>query len=422
MPELKNPQRLAAAGLLLWIVFPLIAMPLNASGTDVHITYNIWATILYLDGGLGLVLGADYINRKRPKAMDLLPIWAILAFGLWAVISALASNHPYAAFFGFTTMKDCVTSYVAYAGFLMLGLVLAEDRKTTINIVRVFLAVSAVMALIAVIDNGFSAAVSINEYTNTPHYQSVFYNTNHYSYYLLINILLSGFMFLRMENKAERAAYAVAFILFTVAITFNDTLGSILGVFLTLVFAVIWSFINKEPKRDKITFAILLAVFIVVSILADTGRELGGSIKLMFSDAGTMFTASSDTNEFARIGSGRGALWRFHWQVMRTFPILGVGPQNVGYSAHNIFLQLGAYTGFIGLALYLSVFVIGAERLIRRRKEITDLQKAAAFIVVGYFICAFFGVSMFYTQPYFYTVLGACLSGALAAPEKGETK
>lgn len=134
----------------------------------------------------------------------------------------------------------------------------------------------------------------------------------------------------------------------------------------------------------------------------------------MFADANTMLdNIDADDVEADSVGSGRGALWRLYWDVMKKYPILGVGSENIGASAHNMFLQIGAYNGFVGLALYLSVFVIGAIRLIQKRKELTNAQKTTAFIVVGYLISGFFGVTMFYTAPYFYIAVGICFSAAL---------
>ena len=135
---MKTYTKIAAAGLILWIIMPIPVMILNACGTEVHTTYNIWATVLYLDGGLGAVLGLMYIQKliARSKIVNktnakeslfaLLPLLAILLFGLWALISSLTAKHPLAAFFGYTTMKDCMVNYFAYAGFILLGITVSR--------------------------------------------------------------------------------------------------------------------------------------------------------------------------------------------------------------------------------------------------------------------------------------------------------
>ena len=104
-------------------------------------------------------------------------------------------------------------------------------------------------------------------------------------------------------------------------------------------------------------------------------------------------------------------------------PIVGYGLDNAGakylsvgittFRPHNIFIQMGLFTGIPGLLLYVSVYVLGAVRMIKERKIISPLVKSTAYITVGYMMSAFFGNSMFYTSPYFLIVFGICASGCL---------
>ena len=430
----KKLTTISGISLITWICVPVLVMILNALNTEVHITYNIWATVLYLNGGLGVTLGLIYLKEQLEKSKNtakesisaLAPIIAMLIFGLWATICSLAAKHPYVAFFGFTTMKDCMTTYFAYAGFIMSGLVLSQDKAKVKTVANIFIIISAILAIIALMNNDLTTKLTVNSYTNTFHYQSVFYNTNHYAYYLLLDIITSGFLFIFEENKTKKSAYIAALILFTTVLVFNKTMGPYLAVLLTLFFALIWSFINKDDRDEKINISLILAVFLITSFLVNLKTHtIGGNFSSMFSDAGALSTTiidNLDPKDIEYIGSSRGKLWRLFWDVMIKYPILGVGPENVGSTAHNMFLQIGAFTGVVGLAIYLSIYVIGVIRLIRKRKEITHSQKACAFLVTGYLISGFFGVTMFYTAPYFYAILGICLSGALNnLTERGQT-
>ena len=94
--KIKTEQLSKAAliGLIAWCAYPVLSMVLNFFSVDVHINYNIWATIMYLDEGLGLALGLLYLYRivsgSRQSTCDILkslaPLWVILLFGIWAII------------------------------------------------------------------------------------------------------------------------------------------------------------------------------------------------------------------------------------------------------------------------------------------------------------------------------------------------
>lgn len=413
--------KISAVAIIVWIFAPILITLCNLFNLDGFVTYKIWQTVMYLVGGCGLLVGCTYLyqildNSKQPmnkKLFALLPFLALLAFGVWCFIAALAAKRTLVAIFGYSFICDCFITYVNYAGFILLGLVLSRDKKKAKLLANIFIIVSVVLALITLMDNGVSVRLCENRYTNCFHYESVFYNTNHYAYYLLINILLSGYMFIFAKDIKLKLAYIASNIIFIITLILNDTMGAYLAVLIVLIFAFIWSFINKEDKKKELI--ILLVVFILVSgIMCIFTDSIINNFVNMFADANTMLdNIDADDVEADSVGSGRGALWRLYWDVMKKYPILGVGSENIGASAHNMFLQIGAYNGFVGLALYLSVFVIGAIRLIQKRKELTNAQKTTAFIVVGYLISGFFGVTMFYTAPYFYIAVGICFSAAL---------
>ena len=400
MAKDKKITLVSAILLIVWIAYPIVVMYLNAFNVSAYLTYQIWYTILYFIGGAGMVIGGITLCnlKKRP-----IPIYLMALFGIWCILCSAFAEHKAIAFFGFSTMKDNFTTYFAYAGFILLGLTVAKDKEWVKRLATVFLFTSAILAVIALMDNKLTTSLCVNYITNCYHYQSVFYNTNHYGYYLLMSIILAAYLFLNEEDKQMRIIYLVCEAIFTTTLILNNTMGAYLATLLTFIFAIIWSFMNKEPKKDILIFVAVFLVATAISFIYT--NNVSSNFVGMFSDAGDMMT-EEDINA---VGSGRGALWLVYTDVIKHYPIMGVGPENVGTSAHNTFLQIGAYTGLVGLVIYVSIFIAGVIGLIRIRHTISPQAKAAAFIVVGYLISAFFGVTMFYTAPYFYAILGICL-------------
>ena len=229
-------------------------------------------------------------------------------------------------------------------------------------------------------------------------------------YHLSVALIINAYFLENSKNKVEKIIYLVAFAILTNMLILNNTMGAYLAVTLTLIFAVIWSFINRESNKKLPLLA--LGAFIVISAISCLYCDnVINNFSSMFGDVTTLIEDDSTASEIDSIGSSRGRLWIRAFSFIKVSPIFGFGLQGVGFSSHNMFLQIGMYTGIPGLALYLAILLSGVVKLIIMRKTISPLTKACAFTVISYLISGFFGVTVFYTAPYFYLVLGVCLAG-----------
>lgn len=77
---------------------------------------------------------------------------------------------------------------------------------------------------------------------------------------------------------------------------------------------------------------------------------------------------------------------------------------------HNIFIQIGATTGIVGLILYVSFLSIVFVNIIIKYKLINKEIMIFVFMTISYLISLFFGNSMFYTTPYYMISLGVIFS------------
>lgn len=402
--------------LIIWILSPFYSMVFNILDINIHTMYNFWMMVLEVTGALGLSNGLLYLYKldKNKYEVTKLPIIFISIFFVLAFVSTLLSESKWMALSGYDTARSTFPVYCYYAGMALNGLVTSLDKKRLNTVIEVFVAVSTVLSVISLMNNSLTDLLCVNEQTNCPAYTSVFFNTNHYAYYLLIVILTCAFLYVFESDLKNRIVVLLIYSINIVLLILNNTMGSYLAVLLTLVFVAMWSFVS-EALSVKRTLAVVV-IFLLISILSNFYKpivlnnfislfgDLGIVVKLFGDNAGEYIEESNS------VGSYRGALWKEAIILIRNKPLIGYGPQNNGLDRHNLYLQIAVYLGLPALICYLSFLISSFRELCVNRFYLSPYVKATAFIVIGYLISSFFGVNVFYTEPYFYIVLGICLS------------
>lgn len=418
----RNLQNIATFLILLWIITPLVVMVLNALPIDTDYVYYIWATVPYFVGDIGWLIGIVFLIRLvsnlelsgKKITLSFLPLILLLIFGIWCFICDYNAEFRFVAFTCYLSMHDGFFMYFAYGGIILLGLILSSNKERLILLANTFLSVSFIQAIISLMNNGITDLLCRTHYTNTLGYESVFFNTNHYGYYLVFDVLIVAFLFVYANTRFQKIIYSIGYIVFIVTLVLNNTFGAYLAILLTLIFMLVWSAIIRDKDFKKFSF-ILLLIFILVSLATTLFvPNVYDNFYGIYNDVLCILGGEAISGEvIEEVGTGRGQLWKFFLIIAKQNPIYGIGGQNIFTSAHNMFLQITTYFGFVGLALYLLVLIAGVVRLVEKRKTLSYIQKATAYLVVAYLISGFFGVTMFYTAPYFYFILGICMSGAL---------
>ena len=114
--------------------------------------------------------------------------------------------------------------------------------------------------------------------------------------------------------------------------------------------------------------------------------------------------ASRASLEHPLLGLGAGT-FRYAWRLYG--PEAGSGRV---YAAHNIFLQVIADLGFLGLALFLGFIgaVLGPLMEVARERERGWLARALAASVVGYLVTCLFAGFLVAVHTYVLFALAAC--------------
>jgi O-antigen ligase len=145
------------------------------------------------------------------------------------------------------------------------------------------------------------------------------------------------------------------------AVEFSMSRTGMLGLFACIPFLA-W----LMPRKLRATLLVGLVIFGGLSMAGPSVRQRFSSIFL-------------EKSEMDASASSRYQTWAAGWQAMNDRPWLGYGPRGFnrvaheyglshGKSIHNLFLQVGADTGFPGMISLIGIFVGTGLALLRNRK------------------------------------------------------
>lgn len=405
--------------LFLWTISPMVEYIFkNYHEVFYTIYYNL---ITYVIGVSGFILYAIYIFKLRKKdkltIKKLIPEILILSLLIISIIATILSKNPHLSLFGESYRKEGLIIYIMYIGIILLASII-KDTKYIKYLFQSIIISCFVTAIVPMFRNDFTYV----EFT------SVFHNLNHYGYYLMINIMLSMFLFINSNKLVYKSIYMILYVFFIYLLIRNDTFGSYLAVFGSLIFLLIYAFIKKY-QRSKIV--LVATIFIVISVIVscfgiNIGERLNfestrGSItnNIIYLVKDIISIANNDDEAIVKAGSERGILWKEAVNYTMDHPIIGGGMECLGdyyweklanYDVkyndrpHNVILQASTFIGIPGAIIYL---VLILYLLISSLKNISDpFYIAVCFTSIAYFISSMFGNSMYYTSPYFMILLG----------------
>lgn len=376
-----------------------------------------------LIGIIGLVLSIciNYKKNENKKEyiLKILPIILFVLYMMWTLISCILSQDQYKAFYGTDTRKDGYFTYIAYAGIFSLAFSL-KDVKVKKVLLNLFILIATItIALVEIRKQGFlSTLIWTKDITKGP-----FFNSNHYGYYLMMVASIALFLFIMEDKKVLKIVYLLIYSYFIYYLIINNTFGSYLAIFITIVMFMVVAIIKKEKR---ILALISIIIFAGVSICTQTAKNINTqqnknitseNIKQLSSDISKITSAKNNpNNKYEEAGSGRLALWINGTKFFIESPVFGYGPENleVKYKEvgilqdrpHNLILQLLTTSGLPGCILYMAAVGIILIRGLKNIDMKNDLLIVCLFTSIVYLISSMFGNSMYYTSPYFYIILG----------------
>lgn len=325
-------------------------------------------------------------ESKKEFCIKILPIFIFCAYMIWTLVSCIFSEDLNKAFYGTEYRKEGYITYLAYAGFFSLAFLL-DSSKCKKWILNIFLLVAVVNCIIIQIatNNNFTKILMTSDITN-----GVFYNSNHYGYYLLLVTACANFLFITEEKKYLKMSYLLSYAFLLYYLILNNTFGVYLAIGIALIAFLIYCLYRKKKIYGAI---ISIIIFVLMSCIVQTDgknvafkniSDLKNDINKIASviskdesnnydneskeqniqNENTNVITEKEQKEFQKVGTGRMRLWINGAKFFIKNPLLGYGPENLEAKyaevdvpddrPHNLILQLATTSGLPGLLLYLS--------------------------------------------------------------------
>lgn len=414
--------------LFLWIIMPVLQ---TFRIVDETIKLNKWYFILMRTiGVVGIVLSIFNIyhkikdsENKKETLKELLPIFIFVIYMIWTLFSSLKAARRQQAFNGNSYRKEGYYMYINYAGYFLCAFLL-ENKTFRKALLNTFLVVAIFLIIISRVTLG--GKIYSNYFINNQIEDSVFFQFNHYGYYLTMALICSLGLFMQEKNKILKIIYAFAYAIIGYALIYNNTFGCYLAVCIFFILYAIYSLIKKTDRK---VFFIAVAIFTILSCITfKDGKNLAyENLKDFVFDIKSVIVKIMNLDvedeeiekNFEEAGTYRMELWINGLKFISKKPIIGYGPDNLKDEylrkgidqdrPHNLLIYLACVSGIPGMVLYVTAVGI---IVIRGIKKIFNNERQGVIyliVVITYLISSMFGNSMYYTSPYFFIFLGSLM-------------
>lgn len=408
--------------LLAWVTMPIFILIGQALRIE-QVIGNLFLMYITILGLVTLVFvllysymiyrvnGNNYFRKnlvKRPWNL------AFLAMLIWGLLASLLADDLMLAFYGTVYRNDGFFTYCIYAAIYCCAQINSNENLRK-NILQCFILSSLPLCLVTILQyfNCSTAFLGIyyqERLLSNMQYASIFYNTNHYGYYLTMIISVSAGLYWQSKRTLEQAFYIFVFALNTWCLIINNTFGSYLAVFFICIIAPALLY-RKSKKINKTKSMIPLMLFLFLTI--SSSQIVTNNFQVLSTD---LKNIAVDNSSAKNAGSKRWELWTSGLKMIKDRPVFGYGPENLGkeYLArdidqdrpHNEYLQHALFLGIPALIFYMiAIFMLLKNWLINLR-NLTNTTFISGLAVVAYLCSAFFGNTMFYTSIYLFLLLG----------------
>ncbi len=439
---LQGIQKTACFLLLVWCFVPAVVLVrsifLEVPG-ELLIELNnqtalngVWYIFLQLIGIIGCFLSLFALIKGirqsfldgsglRPYLLSHLFPGFLFLMMVWSILSWMASDNRPLSFFGTSYRYDGLQTYFLYCGIFGCAYLIRGNRHVR-NILACFSAAAMLLSLLVLI-----RVESFYHFFNITENSSIFYNQNHFGYYLCLALMCSLLLYMiEQRGRLWLAGELLGFSVIAAALVQSNSLGPYLAAAMGLIMLIVM--VHRQDKNVKLRLWLAVIMFIAVSYLMNLVlHSITNDTIQLINDAESII---NNTEMAVWAGSGRWELWKNGVRFILEKPLFGYGPENLGarYAAvgitldrpHNELIQFAASLGIPALLFYLSALAVQATAYLRRYKQLSLAAIGLFCAIATYFISALFGNTMFYTTPFYLMVLG--LSRTVLADEDARIK
>jgi len=379
-----------------WLVVAFVVLMYTIPSEWIAGLADVRLALFASAGAAGLML-ARRLLRFEPLYFDGLRGFALVALGALAWASVSWSVNPEVSQ---TTSFEMLKSIAIY--FAIINIVTTPRR---LAIVCGAMVVACMVTSIGAF-NWYREGVNLVEGFRT-RWLGTFGDPNYLAMDIGLTVPLGvAFIAHRSTSWSFRAVCAIAVVLAVIAIVLSHSRGGFLGLCTAMT---VWAF--REKRRMQ---AIILGIAFVIGLL-------------LFAPA-TYWQRNETIREFHNEGSAQSRVyaWEMAAKISSAHPVLGVGAGGFRFAwplyatgpqvrsplvAHNVFLDVVAELGFVGLLIFL-VFTgaaVGGAFQASRDPSLAWLTRAIAASVAGYLVCQLF-LSGYSLSPHLYVLLAVAAS------------
>ena len=355
--------------------------------------------------------GINYFKQsliKRPWN------FAFLTMLIWSILPSLLADDLTLAFYGTVYRNDGFFTYCIYAAIYCCAQININENLRR-KVLQCFILASLPLCIVTILQYfNYSTEVFGIYYRerllSNMRYAAIFYNTNHYGYYLTMIIAVSAGLYFKSKRTLEQSFYIFIFILNSWCLIINNTFGCYLAIFFICIIAP--ALLYRESKYfNKTRSLIPLMLFLLLTI--SSSQIVTNNFQVLSTDVKNIATENTSAKN---AGSKRWELWTNGVDMLKYKPIFGYGPENLGkeYLArgidqdrpHNEYLQHALFLGIPALLFYLAAIFSVLKNWFKKAPYPTTTFFVSGLAVISYLCSAFFGNTMFYTTIYFFLLLG----------------
>lgn len=402
--------------LIIFMFSPIIFNLVDVLNDSIH---TIWYRTIMIIGVFNIFLFIIYLKKKImfKEILKFTPFLLWILYLIWCIIPNVLSNDKLESFLGNTYLRNGYFSYIAYTGYMFAGMII-QSKKNMTRFCKCFLISLLIICILPFIQYGKNMGIV--------DFSGVFFNSNHFAYYLVIGVIVSMLLYTYERKKF----YLIVYIISLFTLIYNNTFGGYLALLGTLILIVIYNILNK--KNIKATL-IVTFIFILLSLFTfkNSNYIAVNNIKGLFSDTKTIAESINDKNiDASKAGTNRWGLWITTLELVKRKPIFGYGIANLGagydelkvypesIEPHNVIIRTSAENGIIAVLLYLAMLLTLFINLLRNNKKLDFITIIFSFAVIGYFASSLFGVSVFNAVPYYFICLGIVMGRTYMCKQK----
>jgi putative inorganic carbon (HCO3(-)) transporter len=393
---------------ILWLfamILPIIFIPLN-------VQFNVFIVVKgILLFSVGVILLCLLILEKKWDKAPIIKVY--LALLTCQFISSIFAIKPFLAFVGFNSNSGRFEGFVTLFSYGILFYAAKNHMVITKKRIITFFSSLTIISLYAFIQYLDCDPMVIYWHFN----KMIFSTIGNQNFLGSLEVMLS-ILTLCIFIKTKKWYYGLFFSVFFATLLMSQTRSAWIGFFIIFLIILVSVLLFN---RDKIKpFGIALTLMAATAIGLNALKD-----NILIKRSSTMKQELELKSEFG--GSGRIAIWKMTYNIVKNHPYLGSGPENLTGAllieqksqmnnyykvkkqkvdrAHNEYLHIAAVTGIPALICYLlMLFLIVKNNIKYIFKD--KIQTVLIFGVLGYLIQAFFNISVISVAPIYWILLG----------------